>query len=151
MTTSISRLVTSLALCLGFALAVPSMASAGGAANLSQKSYAGPRRATTAANGGAAYFLNRKPGLAQALGLKAIKSRNIKVTEIGRTMRGSSTNITFLAETLQQIDGKPAASTTVVVTDRAVTGPSGGMAREARFFARPSADGRVKVNPKLGL
>jgi hypothetical protein len=146
---AVTRFVLSIALCSGLA----SSALAGG---LSTKTYSGARRVSTAANGGAANFFNKRPGLAKALypnaANPAIKSRNIKITEVSRTqVAGGGVNIKFEAATIKKINGAPAATTTVTVADRSVTGPNGGTARQARFFSRSNANAGVDVNPALGI
>ena len=107
-----------------------------GKSNLSEKRYSGARRLSRAANGGGAFLMNKDQGLVSALGGKPITSRRVKVTKLAVTKSATSTNHRYKVETIKKINGRPAASTEVVVADFAVKGPKGGNAREARFFQR---------------
>ena len=118
------------------ALAAPKVKKASGKSNLSEKRYSGARRLSRAANGGGAFLMNKDQGLVSALGGKPITSRRVKVTKLGVTKSATSTNHRYKVETIKKINGRPAASTEVVVADFAVKGPKGGNAREARFFQR---------------
>jgi hypothetical protein len=118
------------------ALAAPKVKKTSGKSNLSEKRYSGARRLSRAANGGGAFLMNKDQGLVSALGGKPITSRRVKVTKLGVTKSATSTNHRYKVETIKKINGRPAASTEVVVADFAVKGPKGGNAREARFFQR---------------
>ena len=118
------------------AFAAPRVKKATGKSNLSEKRYSGARRLSRAANGGGAFLMNKDQGLVSALGGKPITSRRVKVTKLAVTKSATSTNHRYKVETIKKINGRPAASTEVVVADFAVKGPKGGNAREARFFQR---------------